>query len=79
LGSGDCARYPLQDVLIAFPGGSLKRPDIAIFRSVPTEMTEAIRQIPKAVVEIISAESERKDLELNPPFYLNHGVLDVSS
>jgi len=75
--AGECACYPLQDVLIAFPGGSLKRPDISIFCSVPTEMTEAIRQIPKAVVEIVSAESERKDLELNPPFYLKHGVLDV--
>jgi Uma2 family endonuclease len=73
----DCACYPLHDVLIAFPGGSIKRPDIAIFCKVPTEMTEAIRQIPGAVIEIISADSARKDLELNPPFYLKHGVLDV--
>jgi len=33
--------------------------------------------IPRAVIEVVSPGSEIKDLELSPPFFLLHGVLDV--
>jgi Uma2 family endonuclease len=33
--------------------------------------------VPEAVVEIVSPGSERKDLEVGPPFYLSQGVVDV--
>lgn len=40
-------------------------------------MDEAVTMVPAAVIEVVSAGSERKDLELGPPFYLRHGVPDV--
>ncbi|MBI4786865.1 MAG: Uma2 family endonuclease [Chloroflexi bacterium] len=73
----DCGCFHLADVLIRFPDGSLKRPDIAIFCRRPDEQDEAITLIPEAVVEIISKGSEVKDLELAPYFYLAQGVKDV--
>jgi Uma2 family endonuclease len=70
-----CAHY--SDVSIQFSDGSFKRPDIAIFCEEPPDQDEALTIIPLAVVEIISPNYEYKDLELNPPFYLSQGVLDV--
>jgi Uma2 family endonuclease len=75
--SATCGCLPVPDVLIRFPDGSLKRPDVSIFCEMPAERDEAVTSIPGAVVEIISAGSRKKDLDLNPPFYLKHGVLDV--
>ena len=72
-----CGRFHLADVLIRFPDGSLKRPDIAIFCRRPDEQDEAITLIPEAVIEIISQGSETKDLELAPYFYLAQGVKDI--
>ncbi|MEZ0326743.1 MAG: Uma2 family endonuclease [Fimbriimonas sp.] len=72
-----CACLPISDVLVRFPDGSLKRPDISIFCEAPKELDEAVNAVPGAVIEIVSKESRRKDYELNPPFYLKHGVLDV--
>ena len=74
-GTCECAHY--ADVYIEFPDGSLKRPDIAIFCQEPVEEDEAITAIPVAVVEIISKNFEKKDLEIAPGFYLSHGVKEI--
>ncbi len=67
----------VADVYVRFPDGSLLRPDIAIFCREPDDDEEAIRLVPAAVIEIISRGYERKDLEINPPFYLAQGVQDI--
>jgi Uma2 family endonuclease len=72
-----CACVHYADVVMLFPDGSYKRPDIALFCSEPEEEDEAITLIPEAVVEVISKGYESKDLELAPTFYLAHGVKDV--
>lgn len=74
---GDCACIHAADVYVAFPDGSIKRPDVSIFCTRPQEMEGFIRQIPKAVIEVISKGNERKDLEDGPKVYLAQGVLDV--
>jgi Uma2 family endonuclease len=43
----------------------------------PDEEDEAVTLLPEAVIEVVSPGSERKDLELSPPFYLRHGIADV--
>ncbi|GAB4579737.1 MAG: Uma2 family endonuclease [Anaerolineales bacterium] len=73
----DCGCYHYADVYVAFPDGSLKRPDIAIFCREPEEEEEAITLLPEAVVEIISKGYEAKDLEIAPRFYLSQGVKDI--
>ena len=73
----ECGCFHLADVLIRFPDGSFKRPDIAIFCRRPNEQDEAITLIPEAVIEIISKGYEAKDMELAPYLYLAHGVKDV--
>jgi Uma2 family endonuclease len=75
--AGDCACIHAADVYIAFPDGSLKRPDISIFCREPEEDDEAVRMVPAAVVEVVSKGFEAKDLEIGPRFYLSQGVLDV--
>lgn len=77
LGSGDCACLDVADVYVAFPDGSLMRPDISVFWSEPEEEEEAIKQVPEAVIEVISKKYEAKDLEISPPIYLANGVKDV--
>jgi Uma2 family endonuclease len=72
-----CGCFAVTDLLIAFPDGSFKQPDVAIYCEEPAETDGAATEIPAAVVEIISAGYERKDLELGPPFYLSQGVRDV--
>src|SRR6185369_2172971 len=73
--SCDCVHA--ADVYISFPDGSLKRPDVSIFCREPEEMEEAIKQVPEAVIEVISKKYEAKDLEISPPIYLANGVKDV--
>jgi Uma2 family endonuclease len=72
-----CGCVPALDVLIAFPDGSIKRPDIAVFCEEPVEQYDAITRMPEAVIEVVSPRYEAKDLELGPPFYLLHGIKDV--
>ena len=71
----DCAHA--ADVLIRFPDGSVKRPDIAVFCHEPEEQTSAITMVPEAVVEILSPDYEAKDLVIGVPFYLRMGVKDI--
>lgn len=71
----DCFHY--SDIYVKFPDGSLRRPDIAIFCTDQLEQDEAVTIVPEAVVEIVSAGYEAKDLELGPMFYLAQGVKDV--
>ncbi|MFN8482949.1 MAG: Uma2 family endonuclease [Anaerolineae bacterium] len=72
-----CACVHLSDVLVKFPEGSYRRPDIAIFCSDPPDVDEALATIPLAVIEIVSAGYEYKDLALGAPFYIGQGVFDV--
>ena len=72
-----CGCVHTSDVYIRFPDGSLKRPDIAMFRTEPDETDEAIAIVPEAVIEVISKGYEAKDLEIGPQFYLSQGVKDV--
>ena len=72
-----CACMHYADIYVAFPDGSLKRPDIAIFCREPDEEDEAVTLVPEAVIEVISQGYEFKDLELGPMFYLSQGVKDV--
>lgn len=72
-----CACIHAADVYVAFPDGSLKRPDISIFCREPDEMEEAVRLVPEAVIEVISKGFEAKDLEIGPRFYLSQGVKDI--
>jgi Uma2 family endonuclease len=74
-----CDCIDAADIYVQFPDGSLKRPDISIFCSEPPEdeQEEAIRQIPEAVIEVISKKYEAKDLEISPPVYLKNGVKDI--
>jgi Uma2 family endonuclease len=77
-GSGqDCACLHIADVYIRFPDGSLKRPDVSIFGHEPQEQDEAITLVPAAVIEVVSAGYEAKDLEIGPRFYLTQGVQDI--
>ncbi len=72
-----CECVDVADVYVLFPDGSLKRPDVSIFCREPEEEEEAIRQVPEAVIEVISKKYEAKDLEISPPIYLANGVKDV--
>ena len=75
LSAPSCLHY--ADIYVAFPDGSLKRPDIAIFCREPDEEDETVTLVPEAVIEVISQGYEFKDLELGPMFYLSQGVKDV--
>ena len=72
-----CGCYHYADVYVAFPDGSLKRPDVSLFCREPEEEEEAITLLPEAVIEIISKGYEIKDLEIAPRFYLSQGVKDI--
>jgi len=72
-----CDCFHIADIYIQFPDGSLKRPDISIFCQTPTETDEAVKDVPDAVIEIISKGYEKKDLEIGVPFYLANGVKDI--
>ena len=43
----------------------------------PVESDTAIRQVPDAVIEVISRGFEKKDLEVGIPVYLSQGIKDV--
>ena len=73
----DCQCVHFADIYVQFPDGSLKRPDISIFCRQPEEIEEAVKSVPKAVIEVISKNYEMKDVELAPPIYLANGVKDV--
>ncbi len=75
--SKTCDCFHVADIYIQFPDGSLKRPDISVFCRTPVETDEAVKEIPDAVIEIISKGYEKKDLEIGVPFYLASGVKDV--
>ncbi len=53
------------------------RPDISVFCIEPEEEEEAIKQVPGAVIEVISKKYEAKDLQISPPIYLTNGVKDI--
>jgi Uma2 family endonuclease len=72
-----CACIHVADVYVQFKDGSLKRPDVSIFRHEPDELDDAIKLVPEAVIEVVSKGYEAKDLELGPSFYLSQGVKDV--
>jgi Uma2 family endonuclease len=72
-----CACVHFADVYIAFPDGSLKRPDVSIFCREPDELDDAVKLVPEAVIEVISKGYEAKDLTIGPSFYLSQGVKDV--
>ncbi len=74
---GGCACVHAADVYISFPDGSLKRPDISIFRREPEDEEEALKVVPDAVIVVSSKGYEAKDLEIGPDFYLAQGVKDV--
>ena len=65
-----CECIDVADVYVQFSDGSLKRPDISIFCREPEELEDAIKQVPLAVIEVISKGYESKDLEISPPVYL---------
>lgn len=69
--------HPSLDVLVRFPEGSYRQPDIAIFCSDPPDVDEALVTLPLAIIEIVSAGYEYKDLALGGPFYIGQGVLNV--
>ncbi len=72
-----CSCLHYADIYVRFADGSLKRPDISVFCKRPLEQDEAVTMIPEAVIEIVSAGYEAKDLEFGPQFYLAQGVKDV--
>jgi Uma2 family endonuclease len=68
-----CRCVHIADVYVRFPDGSFKRPDVSIFCREPDEQDEAITLVPAAVIEVVSAGYEAKDLEIGPRFYLTQG------
>ena len=76
-GDKNCDCFHVADIYVQFPDGSLKRPDISIYCKTPSETDEAVKDVPDAVIEIISRGYEKKDLEIGVPFYLANGVKDV--
>lgn len=72
-----CTCVHLADVYVAFPDGSLKRPDVSVFCREPDELDDAVTLLPEAVIEVVSKGYEAKDLEIGPGFYLSQGVKDV--
>ena len=59
--------FHVADVYIRFPDGSLKRPDIAIFREEPPDTDDALTIVPAAVIEILSKGYEQKDTTIGSP------------
>ena len=70
-----CVHY--ADIQVAFPDGSQKRPDIAVFCREPDEQDTAVTLLPEAVIEILSKNYEAKDLEIGVPFYRHWGIKDI--
>ena len=75
-GESDCGCHAVIDVMIRFPEGSFRSPDVAIYCQRLPDEDGTTDRIPVAVVEIVSAGYEEKD-RLGLPFYLAQGVADV--
>ena len=73
----NCECVSVADLTILFPDGSIKRPDISVFCSVPKEQDTACTQIPEVVIEILSKGYEKKDTEISLPFYLEQRIADI--
>lgn len=67
----------VRDLTIQFLDGSVKRPDVSIFSTRTIEENTACRQIPEAVIEILSKGYEKKDTEVSLPFYLSWNIPDI--
>ena len=76
-GAEPCACVHYADIQVAFPDGSQKRPDIAVFCREPDEQDTAVTLLPEAVIEILSKNYEAKDLEIGVPFYRHWGIKDT--
>ena len=76
-GANACACIVVQDVSIRFPDGSHKRPDISVFCREPDELDSEVTLLPEAVIEVLSAEYEARDLLIGIPFYQQVGVKDI--
>lgn len=76
-GDGGCGCIHYADIYILFPDGSIKRPDISVFCEEPEDEDTMCRQIPDAVIEILSKGYEKKDTEVSLPFYLEQGIADI--
>lgn len=72
-----CGCHAYVELLVRFPDGSLKTPDLSLFCDHPEEEEGPVSKVPDAVLEVVSPGYERKDLEIGPPFYLAQGVRDV--
>lgn len=72
----DCGCHRFLDVMIRFPDGSFRSPDIAIYCQEPPDVDGAGDVIPVAVIEIVSQHYELKD-QIGLPFYLSQGIADV--
>ena len=72
-----CECNPVSDATIIFPDGSVKRPDIAIYCHKPNNSNKALRELPRAIIEIMSHGYEKKDTAISIPFYLLHGIENV--
>lgn len=72
----ECGYYRAFDSYIRFDAQTLRRPDIAIFCTLPPRTRRALTLLPGAVIEILSPDSAEKD-RLAVPIYLAAGVRDV--
>jgi Uma2 family endonuclease len=71
-----CGCFHIADVWLRLPGIGLRRPDIAIYCERPPRQRTALTLVPTAVIEIVSAGYEHKDLDA-VPLYLAAGIADV--
>ena len=75
-GEGDCGCHAVMDVMVRFPEGSFRSPDVAIYCQSLPDKDGATDILPAAVVEIVSEGYEEKD-RIGLPFYLAQGVRNV--
>ena len=75
-GEGDRGCHAVVDVMVRFPEGSFRSPDVAIYCQRLPDVDGATDLLPAAVVEVVSEGYEEKD-RLGLPFYLAQGVADV--
>lgn len=73
----DCGCVHGSDVSILFPDGSIKRPDVAIWREKPQNPEQSTPTLPKAVIEIVSPNYEAKDYVIGATFYQRWGIADI--
>ena len=75
-GEGDCGCHALVDVMVRFPEGSFRSPDVVIYGQQLPDIDGATDVIPAAVVEIVSPGYEETE-RLGLPFSLAQGIADV--